>query len=100
MAYKFRDVIEHIKADLSYKADQAKQELQQIDARQAELKAELAEFEPRQLRARSLKSRDDLICADCFILHDIESPLTPIPGDHHVDRFRCRKCDAEYELEY
>ncbi len=100
MAYKFLDVIEHIKAHLSYKADRAKQELQQIDARQADLKAELAEFEPRQLRARSLESRDELICADCFILHDIESPLTAISGDAHVDRFRCRKCDAEYELPF
>ena len=40
MTYKFLDVIEDIKANLSYKADKANQELQQIDARQTELKAE------------------------------------------------------------
>ena len=100
MTYKFLDVIEGIKANLSYKSDKANQELQQIDARQAELKAELAELEPRRLRARSLISRDDLICADCFIIHNRESPLTAIPGDDHVDRFRCRKCNAEYELDF
>ncbi len=100
MAYKFLDMIEDIKANLSDQADQANQELQNINARQTELEADLSELEPRQLRAQSLKSRDDLICAECFILHDIESPLTSIPGESHVDRFRCRKCDTEYESEY
>ncbi len=100
MAYKFLDMIEDIKANLSDQADQAKQELQNINARQAKLETELSELEPRQLRAQSLKSRDDLICAECFILHDIESPLTSIPGASHVDRFWCRKCDSEYELEF
>ncbi len=100
MAYKFLDMIEDIKANLSDQVDQAKQELQNINARQAELETELSELEPRQLRAQNLKSRDDLICAECFILHDIESPLTSIPGESHVDRFRCRKCESEYELEF
>ncbi len=97
MAYKFLDMIEDIKANLSDQVDQAKQELQNINARQAELETELSELEPRQLRAQNLKSRDDLICADCFIIHNIESPLTPMSGGSHVDRFRCRKCNAEYE---
>jgi len=99
MAYKFLDDIETIKADLSCKADAAKQELQEINSRQTALEADLAALEPQLLRTHSLKSRDDLICPECFILHNIESPLKSIPWDDHVDRFRCRKCDAEFELE-
>jgi len=98
MTYKFLDVIKDIEADLRAKADQANEEKQRINTRQAEIDDELSELEPRLLRTQSLKSRDELICADCFIIHNIESPLTPIPGDDHVDRFQCRKCDAEYEL--
>ena len=99
MTYKFLDVIKDIADDLSYKANKAQEELQSINARQKELQADLAELEPRQLRAQSLKSRDDLICADCFIVHGTESPLSPIDGYSHVDRFRCQECKSEYELE-
>ena len=100
MAYKFPEVIKDIEAILNYGADEAKQELEKINTSQTELQKELTALEFRQLRAQNLKSRDDLICANCFILHDIESPLTSIPGASHVDRFRCRKCDTEYELKY
>ncbi len=99
MAYKFLAAIEEIRAELSDKAEAAKQELREIDARQMDLKEDLAALEPRELRALSLESRDDLICADCFITHNKESPLKPIPSTDHVDRFRCRECDAEYELD-
>ena len=98
MAYKFLDVIQDIKTNLSYEADKAEQELKDIDARQTKLQEELSARKPRHLRAHSLESRDDLICAHCFILHNIESPLTTIPGSGEIDRFRCKKCKAEYEL--
>ena len=99
MTYRFLDVIEELKAELSNTANVTKQELREIDARQMDLKEDLAALEPRELRALSLESRDDLICADCFITHNKESPLKPIPSTDHVDRFRCRECDAEYELD-
>ena len=99
MTYKFLDAIQTIKADLSDQTDAAKQELRAMDARQLDLKEDLTALEPRLLRAHSLESRDDDICANCFINQNIESPLKPIPGDDHVDRFRCRQCDTEFELE-
>jgi hypothetical protein len=98
MSYKFPDVIEDIQADLSHTTDNVKQELQQINTRQQEIKANLSALKPRLLRAQNLKSRNDLICAYCFIMHDIEFPLTPIEGEARVDRFRCRECDTEYEV--
>jgi len=97
MTYKFLDAIKDIEADLRANADQANEEKQRINTRQAEIDADLSELEPRLLRTQRLKSRDELICADCFIIHNIESPLTPMSGGSHVDRFRCRKCNAEYE---
>ena len=97
MAYAFLDVIDDIVAGFDFRADKAKQELINVDTRQVELKAELAALEPRQLRAHALKSRDDLICAYCFILHGNEFPLRPIPGDDRVDRFRCGECGAKCE---
>ena len=97
MAYPFLDIIDDIVADLNNGADKAKQKLVEIDAHQKKLKAELAALEPRQLRAQELKSRDDRICAYCFILHGNEFPLRPIAGDDRVDRFRCGECDREYE---
>ncbi len=97
MAYEFLNVIDSIITRLNYGADKAKQELTNIHTRQAELKAELAVLEPRQLRARALKSRDDRICAYCFILHGNECPLRPVGGDDSADRFRCGECDREYK---
>ena len=100
MTYKFLEAIQDIEDDLRANADQANEEKQRINTRQAKIDAELSELEPRLLRTQSLKSRDELICAECFIIHNIEFPLTPISGDDHVDRFRCRKCDAEYESNF
>ena len=98
MAYAFLDVIDDIVAGLNDGADKAEQKLVEIDAHQKKLKADLAALKPRLLRAQELKSRGDLICAFCFIEHDIESPLRPIPSDDEVDRFRCGACDRKYEL--
>ena len=100
MTYEFLDVIDHVIASLDYKANKAKKALINIDTRQVELKAELAALEPRQHRAHVLKSRDDLICAYCFILHGNEFPLRPIPGDDSVDRFRCGECGAKCESNF
>ena len=97
MAYEFLNVIDSIVTSLNYEADKSEQELIEVDARQTVLKSELAALEPRLFRAHNLKSRDDRICAYCFILHGDESPLRPIPGDDSMDRFRCGKCDREYK---
>ena len=94
MAYKFIDVIADIEASLDQEAEAAKNELQTIDSRQTKLKSDLAELEPRQLRAHVLKSRDDLICPACFITHGDESPVRPISSPDGQDHFRCGKCDA------
>jgi len=97
MTYKFLEVIQDIEDDLRANADQANEEKQRINTRQAEIDAELAALEPRLLRAKQLKSSSDLICAHCFINKNIKSPLRTMEGEPHVDRYRCRKCDAEYE---
>ena len=97
MAYKFPEVIKDIEAILNFGADEAKQELEKINTRQTELQEELAALEFRQLRVQSLKSRDDLICANCFIKHGIESPLKPLPSDSDIDLYHCKNCGAEYE---
>ena len=96
MAYKFLDRIDSIIAKLDYDANAAEQEQTKLNARQAELDAELAALKPRRLRAQSLVSRGDRICAHCFIMHGNELELTPIPSDDEIDRFRCKKCDAYY----
>ena len=98
MAYKFLDVIQDIKADLRYAADKAKEEKQRIDTRQAEINEELDALEPRLLRAKLLESIPDLICAHCFINENVKLPLRPLEGDRYIDRFRCAKCETEYEL--
>ena len=98
MAYKFLDVIKDIEEGLRTNANQAHEEKQRINTRQAEINAELAALEPRLLRAKHLKSSDDLICAHCFINKNIESPLNALDGEPHIDYFRCSKCGEEYEL--
>ncbi len=98
MAYKFLEVIKDIECGLRTDADNANKEKQRIDARQTEIDAQLAALEPRLLRAQSLKSRDDLICAHCFINECINEQLRPIKGGHKLDLFRCGRCDEEYEL--
>ena len=102
MAYEFPKIIEDIKAKHKYEADNTKQELETIDTRQTELKSQLASLGPRQLRAQELKSRDDLICAFCFIEHGIESPLICLEGDRHTDRLRCSnsECEERHELNF
>ncbi|MCH8172269.1 MAG: hypothetical protein IIA70_03065 [Proteobacteria bacterium] len=97
MAYKFLEAIEEIKTNLSYQTDKAKQELKEINTRQTKLESDLAALEPRQLRAHSLMSRNDLICAHCFIYNNVESPLKPIASDSEVDLFRCKICGREFE---
>ena len=99
MAYKFLVELETIKADVSNKIDAVKQELREINARQLDLTEDLAALEPQLLRTRSLESRDELICPECFILHNIKSPLIPISRDADGERFRCRKCRSGFELE-
>ncbi len=98
MAYRFLEVIQDIEDDLRANANQAKDEKQRIDARQAEIDEELAALEPRLLRAKHLKSSNDLICAHCFINKDINSPLRTMEGEPHIDYFRCPECEQEYEL--
>ena len=100
MAYQFLDVIDNIIASLDYKTDKAKQEQVETNARQKKLKSDPAALEPQRLRAHSLKSRSDLICAYCFILPGNEFPLRPIPGYDDVDRFRCGECGAKYESNF
>ena len=99
MSYKFLDEIKAIEDGLRTEANQANEEKQRINARQAEIEAELSDLKPRLLRAQSLKSRNDLICANCFIYHDKEIPLNTIPSDTRTDLFRCGACGAGYELE-
>ncbi len=98
MAYRFLEVIKDIEYGLCADANQANKEKQRIDARQAEIDAQLAALEPRLLRAQSLKSRDDLICAHCFINEGVSRQLRPIKGGHKLDLFRCGRCNEEYEL--
>ena len=98
MTYKFLEVIKDIECGLRADADQANEEKQRINARQAKIDAQLAALKPRLLRAQSLKSRDDLIFAHCFINECITQQLRPIKGGHKLDLFRCGRCDEEYEL--
>ena len=99
MAYKFLDEIKDIEDDLRAKANQANEEKQRIDTRQAEIDAELSQLEPRLLRAKHLKSGSDLFCAHCFINENVESSLRAVRSeDPGIDLFRCSKCDGEFEL--
>jgi len=100
MAYKFLDALNDIEDELRHNANQANEEKQRINTRQAEIDAKLAALEPRLRRAKQLKSSSDLICAHCFINKNIKSPLRTMEGEPHIDRFHCSKCDEEYELEY
>ena len=99
MTYKFLDVIEDIEDDLRASANQANEEKQSINARQAEIDAQIAALEPRLLRAKQLESISDLICAHCFIYENIESSLRTVPSEEPgIDLFRCSICENEYEL--
>ena len=99
MAYRFLNAIQDIEYSLRADANQANEEKQRIDTRQAEIDAELKALEPRLLRAKQLESNSDLICAHCFIYENVEFSLRPIPSvDPHIDLFRCPKCKQEYEL--
>ena len=53
-------------------------------------------LEGAELRARQLRSRNDLICPDCFVLHDIEAELDATPSDI----FRCARCGKEYHNDW
>ena len=98
MAYRFLKVIESIDADLSNDAVASERELGRINARRAEIEAELEALQPRQLRANRLKSHEGLICADCFILDNVETLLTPVTRGTQLDLFRYRECGAEIKL--
>ena len=99
MAYQFLDRIAGIEAQLDDQANAAKNELQEIDSRQAQLQQKLATLEPSKLRAQALKQRLDLICPDCFILHNAEFQLVAVSSPDHTDRFRCPGCDSEFTSE-
>ena len=99
MAYKFIDEITAIVEGLDIAAEAAKEKLQAISSRQMELKSELAALESRHLRAEDLKSRADLICPECFIIHGNEFSLTSISSPDRSDHYRCRECDSEYAFE-
>ena len=99
MTYKFLDVIKDIEDGLRANANQANEEKQRINARQAEIDAEITALEPRLLRAKQLESNSDLICAHCFIYENIKSPLRAIPSEEpDIDYFRCSQCDNEFEF--
>ena len=97
MTYKFLDEIKYIMANLSDMENKATQEMEEMNTRQTKLESDLAALEPRQLRAYSLMKRDDLICAHCFILDNVESPLKSIASDNEIDLFRCKICGREFE---
>jgi hypothetical protein len=79
-----------------------KKDIQQAAERKAKAEVELrmAESAISQVAHYDPGTDGDYLCPYCWIERDTRAELKPIPSDEPmVDRFRCKICSAEINLE-
>ena len=101
MRPELTDIVESVEARLA----ELNQEKARIKARLADMQPEKAKLNAASERIKLLRSgKHELIeygCPNCFVFHEIDFEMTPIPSDtKRVDKFRCHKCGYELEIEY
>lgn len=88
--------------DIQERALSGKRELAEIKIRQAQIEAQLesAQLCRNRLSSFSPEIGRDLQCPRCWVVNETRTALTPIPGDHAVDRFKCSVCHLDLELPF
>ena len=86
--------------------------LAKLNEEEASIKTRLSKVQSEKTKLNAASERINLLrsgdsepirfaCPSCYIIHGIESEMTPISDDRsHVDLFRCHKCDYELEKEF
>ncbi len=100
MRPEFTEIAEEVEARLT----QLSEEEARVKSRLSEVQSEKVELDAASERINLLRSGDSepisFACPSCYIIHGIESEMTPIPSDTKgVDKFRCHKCGYELEKE-
>jgi hypothetical protein len=72
-------------------------ELLKLETRKQEIEAELRETNLGRERLSHFQVNigGEYQCPNCWVRHELRSPLTAIPSDTKDDFFRCDKCGCE-----
>lgn len=88
--------------DVQERALSRKKELAEIEIRKAQIEAQLesAQLCRNRLSSFTPEIGGDLQCPRCWVVNEARTALTPVPGGHMADQFKCKVCHQEIEIPY
>ena len=97
------DYLHDFARSASGNAPQLETELREIETRKREIETKLKAAHLALDRASRFIPRSslDIYCPRCWITHERQSTLRPIPSENpRVDLFRCNDCNYTYEVDF
>lgn len=94
------ETAKQIAAELQVRATGLQRELLDVQARAAQIKAEMDAVSgaPERLANYTVEFGGDYQCPRCWIISGTRSPLKAVPGGTTGDLFRCRACNNKFTV--
>jgi hypothetical protein len=91
------DLAAEIAEEMQQRRSALESELLKLETRKREIDAELrvTELGRERLSHFQVNINGNYQCPNCWVRHEIQSTLTPVPSDTKDDFFRCARCGCE-----
>ena len=99
---QLRQIALELGTSQAVRLNQLNRQLKELDDQRAKLAADIEIAKGVERRSRQYGPRKDINfnCPRCWVQHEREAALRPIPSPTRNDLLRCATCHSEFEIEY